>query len=73
MVHFLIFYVYTLPLDNVEFRVEVEETYSLGSLKIEVLFSEHTGRQPVQDLNHLPKRRLYNIFIGWEHKASGMG
>jgi hypothetical protein len=59
---------------GVGFRVEAEKTcFRYGSLKIEALYSEHSGRQPVWDLNRVPEGRLYDIFIGWEHKSMGGG
>ena len=53
-------------LDFVGFGMETK-----GSLKMKALLSQHSESRPVQDLNQVPKGRLYNIFKGWEHKARG--
>jgi hypothetical protein len=55
----------------VGFRMEAEKTHLRDrSLKMKALFSECSGRWPLQNLNCFPERRWY-IFKGWEHKASG--
>jgi hypothetical protein len=53
--------------------VEANKTHLIWKLKMKALFSELSERQAVRDLNCIAERRLYNIFIGWEHKARGIG
>lgn len=54
----------------VGFRVEAEKTHFRDrNLKMKALFSAHTERQPVQNLNCILKGDLYNIFNGQKHKA----
>lgn len=50
---------------GVGFGMEAEKTHFRDrSLNMTALISVHAGRQPVQDMNCIPKGDLYNIFKG---------